>query len=328
MSAARPAAPMRLQKFLSDAGVASRRRAEEIILEGRVSINGATVESLPAFVDPQRDRVMVDGGTVRAQRLLYFLVHKPAGVVCTNSDPDGRPRAVDLLPPLRERLFPVGRLDAESSGLLLLTNDGELAQRLAHPRYSVPKLYRVEVRGRVGDALPAAMRKGVYLSEGRAQASEVEIAHASEHGSVLLVTLRESRNREIRRMLARLGFPVRKLKRLMIGPLSVKGLPLGASRELSGRELQQLRDALEAGSAAEQTYENRPRPRRKRSPAAPPAAAGRAGKRGTGAAPARPRDVEAPRARKPYGRESAPRAAPPRRPAESAARPIRRRVIH
>ncbi len=245
-----PPGCVRLQKLLSDAGVASRRRAEELILEGRVLVNDQIVETLPAFADPQRDRIIVDGAVVRPQRRDYFIVHKPKGVICTHRDPAGRLRAVDLLPDLPARLFPVGRLDTETSGLLLMTNDGELAQRLAHPRFGIAKVYRAEVRGRVPDDLPAQLRRGVYFAEGRASADEVEIVYAGAEQSVLEITLRESRNREVRRILARLGYPVKKLKRVQLGPLSLRGLPEGAARRLAPNEVAALRVASDATATA------------------------------------------------------------------------------
>lgn len=251
--------PVRLPKFLSDTGVASRRRAEELILEGRVLVNDQIVDTLPAFVEPQRDRVIVDGVLVRVQRLDYFILHKPKNVVCTNRDPAGRLRAVDLLPDLPARLLPVGRLDAETSGLLLMTNDGELAQRITHPRYGVPKTYRAEVGGHAAPDLPRRMRDGVYLAEGKARASEVEVVHTSHERSVLMITLREGRNRQVRRMLARLGHPVRKLKRVQIGPLSLRGLPEGATRRLTPQEIAALRAAAEAAERAATTASGRPR---------------------------------------------------------------------
>jgi len=253
---------IRLQKLLADTGIASRRHAEEMILAGRVLVNDEVVDTLPAFVTPGQDRVVVDGGVVHAQRPEYFLVHKPRGVICSNRDPAGRPRAVDLLPPLPVRLFPVGRLDADSSGLLLMTNDGELAERITHPRYGIPKTYRVEVRGRVGTDLPAKMRAGVYLAEGKASASDVRIVHSSTDRSALMITLHEGRNRQVRRMLARLGHPVKKLKRVQIGPLSVRGIPVGGSRRLTLKELDALRQGLE--EIVRQTPKSPPkrRPRR------------------------------------------------------------------
>lgn len=255
---------VRLQKFLSDAGVASRRQSEEWILEGRVLVNDEVVDELPAFVDPQADKVIVDGTRVRIQPHEYFLVHKPKGVVCTNRDPAGRIRAVDLLPPTNGRPFVVGRLDAESTGLLLMTNDGELAERVTHPRYGVAKTYRAEVRGAAGDDLPQRMKKGVYLSDGKARASEVQVIHRSRQRSVLQITLREGRNRQVRRMLARLGHPVKTLKRIQIGPLSLKALPLGASRRLMPWELAALRKELAEAQPVR-------RPRRRTAKSARPA---------------------------------------------------------
>ncbi len=265
MSQAAPAR-MRLQKFLSDAGVASRRRAEELILEGRVLVNDEVVEELPAFIDPKADRVMVNGAVVRPQRLEYFMIHKPAGVVCTHYDRAGRPRAVDLLPDLPMRMFPVGRLDLESTGLLLLTNDGELAQQLTHPRYGVPKQYRAEVRGKVSKELPAAMKAGVYLSEGKATASEVEIVRTERDRSILMITLREGRNRQVRRMLAKLGHKVKALKRVQIGPISLRRLPLGAARRLSPKELDALRAAVETARRATDCRVTRKRSKAARRP--------------------------------------------------------------
>ena len=264
--AANAASKTRLQKFLSDAGVASRRHAEELILAGRVLVNDAVVDTLPAFIDPKHDRVIANGNPVHAQRLDYFIVHKPKGVVCTNRDPAGRVRAVDLLPDLSVRLFPVGRLDEETTGLLLMTNDGELTQRITHPRYGIPKVYYAEVRGRVAPDLPAKMKAGVYLAEGKAQATDVEILHSGNDRSALQITLRESRNREVRRMLLRLGHPVRKLKRVSIGSLTLRGLPVGAARRLSPKELAALRaDVEQAERAADQAPRNR---KKKRPPTA------------------------------------------------------------
>lgn len=261
-AATEPRTPrMRLQKFLSDAGIASRRHAEQMVLEGRVLINDRVVESLPAFVDPARDVVVVDGAPVHIRAAQYWLIHKPKGVVCTNSDPDGRPRAIDLLPPLDARLFPVGRLDADSSGLLLMTNDGELAQQVTHPRFGIPKVYRAEVRGIVEPAVVHKLKDGVWLSEGRAQASSVRIIHTERQATMLEITLREGRNRQVRRMLARLGHPVRKLKRIQIGSLSLKGLPLGGARLCSEREIADLKAELAAAAETAGTHRRRPRRR-------------------------------------------------------------------
>lgn len=249
-SASRGPKLVRLQKFLADAGVASRRHAEELILEGHVLVNDAIVDELPAFIDPSSDRVIANGSVVRRHQSRHYIVNKPKGVVCSNRDPAGRPRAVDLLPPMKERLFVVGRLDTDSTGLLLMTNDGDLGEAIMHPRFGVPKVYRVEVDGRVEPDLPERMRKGVHLSVGRVSAEHVDIVHSGGLRSVLHITLAEGRNRQVRRMLARLGHRVRALKRLSIGSLSVRGLPVGACRPLAPRELAELRRAIEEGDTA------------------------------------------------------------------------------
>lgn len=266
---------IRLQKFLSDAGVASRRNAELLVESGRVLINDEIVRTLPAFVNPETDRIIVDGDLVRAQPQQYWILHKPKDVVTTNSDPAGRRRAVDFLPPMRTRLFVVGRLDPESSGLLLMTNDGEMAQRISHPRYGIPKVYWAEVRGEVALDLPARMRKGIFLSEGRASVTDVEILHRSREQSALTITLSESRNRQVRRMLAKLGHAVRNLKCTHIGPIELKRLPLGAARALTPREVAELRRMIAQAVAAD----SRPAKRRRRSGGA------RDGDRATGVAP-------------------------------------------
>ena len=304
-----PSDHVRLQKFLSDAGVASRRYAEEMILAGRVLVNDEVVQELPVFVDPGRDRIIVDGTPVRAARPEYFLVHKPKGVVCTDRDPAGRRRAVDLLPDLPVRLFLVGRLDAESTGLLLMTNDGELAQRLTHPRYGVPKTYHVEVRGRVPSDLAARMKAGVYLAEGKAQASDVRVVHTSQQRSVMTITLREGRNRQVRRMLARLGFPVKKLKRIEIGTLSLKGLPVGASRRLTPRELTALRRDLQQADADAAT----PPRRRRKTPTGMPRKRPRSTRKED--APRRQESTTAAKTNRPTRRKTSPRDPdkPPRR---------------
>lgn len=231
----------RLQKILAAAGVASRRECEQIILDGRVRVNGKPVLSLPVLVDPHRDRIVVDGKPLRPERKVYLLLHKPKGVHCTNYDPDGRPLAVDLLVGVKERLFPVGRLDADSTGLLLMTNDGDLAERLAHPRYGVPKTYRVHVNGPVTPDEIARLRKGIWLAEGKTRVADARVIHRGREKSVLEITLQEGRNREVRRILAKLGHNARKLMRIRIGPLSLRGLPPGAFRPLTPEELRNLR---------------------------------------------------------------------------------------
>lgn len=248
----------RLQKVIATAGVASRREAEQIILDGRVWVNGRTVSTLPVLVDPERDRICVDGKPLRAERRVYYLLHKPKGVHCTNRDPAGRPRAVDLLRGVRERVFPVGRLDAHSVGLLLMTNDGELAQRLTHPRYGVPRTYRAHVGGRIRGEDIERLRKGVWLAEGKTNVAGARIVHRGRDVSVVEITLREGRKHEIRRILARLGHPVRRLTRIRIGPLSLRGLPSGAFRPLTPQELAALRRAADNVRADRRAFPARP----------------------------------------------------------------------
>lgn len=259
---------LRLQKYLSDAGVASRRQAEELIRAGRVLVNGVVVETLPAFVDPTEDQVVADGRVVRLARHEYFLVNKPKNVVCTLRDPRGRVRVSDLLPPLPVRLRAVAPLDEESTGLLLMTNDGELAQRVVHRRTGLSRTYHAEVRGRVTEDTVAKLKRGVYLSDGRARAATVEVLHSDNDRSSLLISLREGPNRQLRRMLLRLGHRPRKLKRIALGPLTLEKLPSGACRRLTARELAALRAAVaRPGREGERGF--RPRRPRTRAPGPP-----------------------------------------------------------
>lgn len=230
----------RLQKVMAAAGIASRRECEHIILDGRVQVNGKAVSEMPVLVDAERDRITVDGVPLRREKKVYYLLHKPVGVHCTNYDPDNRTRVLDLLPGVKARVYSVGRLDADSSGLLLMTNDGELAEHLTHPRYGVPKTYRAHVSGRVTEEAIEQMRKGIWLAEGKAQVAGAKIIHADSRQSVVEITLREGRNREVRRILARLSHPVRKLIRIRIGPLSLRNLPVGRYRPLTKEEFRSL----------------------------------------------------------------------------------------
>lgn len=240
----------RLQKFLARAGVASRRAAEELIRSGRVRVNGETVTQLGMQVDPEHDRVEVDGAVVRpSAQKLYVALNKPAGVVTTTRDPWGRPTVMDLVPKIG-RLYPVGRLDADTEGLLLLTNDGELANRVMHPRYGCDKEYRALVRGVPSEEALEQLRHGVQLDDGRlARPVRVEIAEQAPGGRQWLrVTLREGRKREVRRMLAAVGMPVEYLQRVRIGPLKLGRLPVGKARPLSRSEVAALYAATEARS--------------------------------------------------------------------------------
>lgn len=238
--------------MLAEAGVGSRRHCEQLIEAGAVKVNGHLVDSLPAWIDPVKDHVTVDGRSIkRAQPNIYIMLFKPRGVVSTNDDPEGRPRAIDLVRhPSRARLYPVGRLDMDSSGLLLLTNDGELANRLTHPRHEVHKLYEVTISGSLDDDEVRKLERGIFLTKrsrtlevSKTSPSRLTLLKRDRDRTKLLMELGEGRNRQIRRMMAQLGQNVRKLRRVQLGPLKLKGLQPGQWRELTRAELKELQKA-------------------------------------------------------------------------------------
>lgn len=233
--------PIRLNKLLAQAGVASRRGADVLIAEGRVTVDG--VVATPGTRAAHAQDVRVDGAPIAAESLVHLMLNKPPGVVTTVSDPQGRPTVIDLLD-VAERVAPVGRLDAETTGLLLLTNDGALANRLAHPRHGVPKTYRVVVRGLPGPAALRRLRSGVELDDGRTQPAEVVVLRTQSGGAELEMTIKEGRNRQIRRMCAAVGHPVLELERIAYGPLRLGRLQLGAARTLRPHEVDALRAAV------------------------------------------------------------------------------------
>lgn len=227
---------------MASAGIGSRRECELIIEEGRVEVDGNVVMTLGAKVDPHKQTIYVDAQKLVVQRLQYFLLNKPPGILSTSKDPSGRPRVIDLIN-TETRVYNVGRLDQSSEGLILVTNDGDLAQQLTHPRYGVEKKYHVQVVG-----IPAAselkkLEQGVYIAEGLARATKAKFLKRATGGSWLEITLAEGRNREIRRMLAGIGHKVRTLKRVSIGPLKLGDLPLGAHRPLTPMEVKALKKA-------------------------------------------------------------------------------------
>ncbi|RDV83044.1 pseudouridine synthase [Ammonifex thiophilus] len=234
----------RLQKVLARAGIASRRKAEKLILAGRVRVNGQVVDKLGVKVDPERDLIEVDGKPIKLpERLIYLAFHKPRGVVTTLHDPQGRPKVTDFLKGLRERVFPVGRLDYDSEGLLLLTNDGELAHRLLHPRFHVPKTYLVWVKGEVGKEKLDLLRRGIELEDGPTLPVEVRALRRTKGETILQLTIREGRKRQIRRMFRALGYEVSRLKRVAVGPVRLGPLRPGEYRHLTPREVESLRKA-------------------------------------------------------------------------------------
>jgi len=234
----------RLQKVLARAGIASRRKCEEYIVAGRVTVDGKVVRELGTKVDPRRSEIRCDGARLKAQPFIYFLVNKPQGVICSNASEAGRTRLVDLVGSVEQGLFTVGRLDVESEGLILLTNDGELANRLAHPRYEVPKVYVVDIDGALADEQLARLKKGVHLAEAVVRFDEVTVEGGGRDRSRLRVVVHQGVNREVRRAFAALGHEVRRLRRVAIGGLSDPDLRPGAYRQLSARELADLRRSV------------------------------------------------------------------------------------
>ncbi|MBN2847599.1 MAG: rRNA pseudouridine synthase [Coriobacteriia bacterium] len=244
-------APERLQKFLSRAGVSSRRGAEDLIVAGRVSVNGTVVSALGTKVIAGRDEVRVDGRPVALPSTLwYVMLNKPAGVVTTLDDPQGRLTVARFVPADAPRLFPVGRLDAATTGLLLLTNDGQLAHALMHPRHHVPKMYHATVDGVPDGEDLRRLRVGIDLDDGMTAPAEARLLERSSDGTAVVeLVLREGRKRQVRRMLSAISHPVRKLARVAYGPLPLGGLAVGSVRRLTDDEVRLLHDAAFGGTA-------------------------------------------------------------------------------
>jgi 23S rRNA pseudouridine2605 synthase len=287
----------RIQKILANVGVASRRHVEQMVLDGRVSVNGKVIRTLPILIDPAKDHIKVDEEPIRllkgrgqsapgeesapAGRRLYFLLYKPRGVYTTNVAQGVQVRAVDLLPKdLPGRVYPVGQLDAESKGLVLLTNDGELTNRLTHPRFGVAKTYRAIVDGSLSPAEMADLEKSVWIADPKmgigfkTGRSHIKVIKRLGGRSVLDITIREGRNREIRRILAKLGHKVREFTRTMIGPLTLEGLKLGQFRELTSKEVRILRQVTagddEATGESARPRGRSPKPEGRRGTGGPP----------------------------------------------------------
>ena len=233
-------AEQRLQKVLAAAGIDSRRKCEELILDGAVRVNRKVVDNLPAFVDPEKDVITVNGKKIHAARMVYFLLNKPGGVICSNRAPEGRKKAIDIVKS-GERIFCAGRLDADTTGIIILTNDSELANRLTHPRYGLAKTYVVRVKGQIHGEAVEKLKKGVWLAEGKTARSSVKILRRSHKESLIEITIRQGLNRQIHRMLARVGLPVKSLKRTRIGKLTARGLGVGKFRTLTRAEVAYLK---------------------------------------------------------------------------------------
>ncbi len=253
--------PERLNKVLAHAGFGSRRQVEELIVAGRVSLEGEIVTELGTKVLPNQ-KLTVDGEPVKSEKLTYWIVNKPQGYICSNYDPDGRPLAVDLVPQVTQRVYTVGRLDEGSEGLLLLTNDGDMAHRLMHPRFGVEKTYMVQVAGIPTRDDLQKLLTGVWLSDGRVKAKKARRIKIQGQSAWLRIVLNEGKNREIRRMLAKLDHKVMTLRRVGIGPITLGSLETGKSRRLRGDEIQALKElAFRTKSRKQQSSDNRRAPR-------------------------------------------------------------------
>jgi 23S rRNA pseudouridine2605 synthase len=239
-----PATGVRLQKVLAAAGIASRRASEVLISEGRVEVNSEVVLEQGRRVDPEHDVIRVDGSRIPPpRRHRYLALNKPRGVVATMSDPEGRRTVADLIAlHSTERLFHVGRLDTDTEGLLILTNDGDFAHRLAHPSFQVPKTYIAEVNGAVGEQTLRRLRRGISLEDGPVQPTSVKIVSTTGDKTLLKITIQEGRNRIVRRTMEAVGHPVRRLSRIGIGPVRLGNLKVGEYRDLTGEELGGLLD--------------------------------------------------------------------------------------
>jgi 23S rRNA pseudouridine2605 synthase len=258
----------RIQKLLANAGVASRRSVEEMVRQGRVVVNGKVQKELPILIDPGKDKVVVDDepvkfkvnrATGRPTERVYFLLNKPRGVYSTNVAQGAQVRAIDLLPPnVGGRVYPVGRLDAESRGLLLLTNDGDLTNGLTHPKFGVSKTYRATVDGLVDPAALEQLQGGIWLADPQGRGfktgrTRLRVVRRGRDKSILEITLREGRNRQVRRMLAKVGHKVRDLMRVQMGPLTLEGLKPGQFRPLTTREVKALRKLVQPIEAEKET---------------------------------------------------------------------------
>lgn len=233
---------IRLQKYLSQAGIASRRASENLILQGRIKVNGVTVKELGAKVEPESDIIEVDGKICNIKReFIYILLNKPKGVLTSVKDPFGRPTVIDLLKGVKEKVFPVGRLDKDTEGLLLLTNDGELTYKITHPKFKVIKTYIAHVQGVIDEKDIKALQSGIMLEDGLTSPASVRIIKKLGSSTIIELKIHEGRKRQIRRMCAAIGHPVIDLKRTKLGKLSLNGLKVGQWRYLNQGEINYIK---------------------------------------------------------------------------------------
>ncbi len=247
----------RLNKYLAHAGVASRRQCDVLISAGRVKVDGRIVRDLGIKITPGQHKIAVDDQPVRAEKPVYWVVHKPVGYLCTNHDPAGRPLALDLIPHVEQRVYTVGRLDEASEGLLLMTNDGEMAYQLMHPKFEIEKTYLVLVAGQPSPLDLQKLLEGVWLSDGKVKAKAARRVKTQGESTWLRIVLCEGKNREIRRMLAKLDHKVMRLRRVMLGPIGLDRLPKGKARKVSPMELEQLRKDIGVGQKKLETVRKR-----------------------------------------------------------------------
>lgn len=235
----------RLQKYLAEAGVASRRKSEALITEGHVRVNGVIVRELGTKIDPLKDKVAVDGKAVsKEEKTVYLLLNKPAGYITTVEDTHNRKTVMDLLTGVSERVYPVGRLDNDTQGLLLFTNDGEFAYRMTHPKFKMEKTYVAEVKGSITEDELIRLREGVELEDGMTAPAKAELIRKDKYRSVIELRIHEGKNRQVRRMCAAVNHEVLTLKRTAVGPLNLKGVAEGTYRNLSASEVENLRKRL------------------------------------------------------------------------------------
>jgi pseudouridine synthase len=233
---------IRLNKFLSKTGVASRREADRLIAEGRIAVNNEIIQTLGAKIDDQKDAVTIDGKRVKSEhQFLYLILNKPPGFLVTLKDPLQRPTILDLIPNLKSRVFPVGRLDLDSEGLLLLTNDGELANRLMHPRYGIKKVYLVNVKNIPEPSRLQLLEKGIRIDGKKTAPAKVRLLKSGSKSALVRIELREGRKREVRKMFEAIGHPVRELKRIQFAELNLKNLKRGHWRYLTPTEISNLK---------------------------------------------------------------------------------------
>lgn len=231
----------RIQKYLSRAGIASRREAEKMVLEGRVKVNEIIIREMGHQIDPNRDRIKLDDKLISIyEKKIYIMLNKPKGVITSMADPQGRKKVVDLLCGVKERVYPVGRLDYATEGLLLLTNDGDLAYHMTHPKFKVEKIYQAKVEGRITSEALNVLRNGVLLEDGMTLPAKVRKIGNKEDNCIEIV-IREGKKRQVRRMFAKIGCPVIELKRIGLGPLKLGRLASGKHRELTKKELADLK---------------------------------------------------------------------------------------